>query len=155
MARRPRTKARSGFGTRVGMRAISAAETAPYAYVAEVVSVQPPGKTRDTIDATHLESSDGVKEFIGSVIEGGDASFTINFDPEEEDSLEAAFTRDGGASEFQILFPGGLRALEFGGVVTGYEIAEIVIDDKLSATFTVKCSGLARIVTVTPPAGGA
>lgn len=147
----PRSKAQAGFGAQFALRAVGA--TTPHVRVAEVVSIQPPGQTRDTIDVTHLDSDDAVKEFIGSLTEGGEASITINFVPEEAETLQTAFTADGGAGEFRILFPKKTHAMTFAGIVTAYEPGEIVVDDKLTATFTVKCSGRPVIAAVQPVGG--
>lgn len=138
----PETKADLGYKTRFGIKGSGTT----YAYVAEVSSLTPPGWTRDTVDVTHLESPDMVKEFIGGMIEAGEASITINFVPDVQDDLLDAFMASKG--NFRILFPSGTLALDFLGIVTGYEIGDLVADDKMSATFTVKASGMPALVEV-------
>ena len=142
MAQKPRTKAQAGFGSTFGIKAIGASD---YTKVAEVTAITPPGQTRDTIDATHLESPDGVKEFIGGLIEGGEASITINFEAEQAIALQTRFATDGGAADYRITFPKGTHALDFAGVATEFTLGEIVGDDKMSATFNIKASGLPAI----------
>ena len=46
---------------------------------AEVNSITPPNPTRETIDVTSLDSSDGYKEFIASIRDGGTVSLSMNF----------------------------------------------------------------------------
>lgn len=119
-----------------------------YAAVAEVTSITPPGLTRETIDVTHLTSDDQTKEFIGSLIEAGEASLSINYIPSAADALMTAFTTNGGAGEFRITYPRGDFQMDFRGIITGYEQGDIVVDDKLSATLTIKCSGRPTISAV-------
>jgi len=137
----PATTAELGYGARFGIKS-----GATYDYGAEVTSLTPPSMTRDTVDATHLESPDAYKEFIAGLKETGEASITINYAPSGSDALITAF--EAGAGEFRILFPGGALALDFAGIVTGYEIGDLVATDKMSATFTVKGTGKASIVAV-------
>lgn len=131
-----------GYGARFG---IGATPT----YVAEVVSITPPGMTRDTVEVTHLESDNAYKEYIGALKDAGEASITVNYIPavSASDALLTAFNTDGPQS-FTILFPSGTLKLTFSGIVTGYELGDIVADDKMSATFTVKATGAVTIATV-------
>lgn len=131
-----------GYGARFG---IGATPT----YVAEVVSITPPGMTRDTVEVTHLESDNAYKEYIGALKDAGEASITVNYIPavSASDALLTAFNTDG-PQDFTILFPSGTLKLTFKGIVTGYELGDIVADDKMSATFTVKATGAVTIATV-------
>lgn len=139
----PATEAALGYGAKFGIK-----DGASYDYVAEVNSLTPPGWTRDTVEATHLESPDKAKEYIGGLIDAGEATITINFKPIVADVLLAAFIAETG--NYRILFPSGTVALDFVGIVTGYEMGDLVADDKMTATFTVKATGLPALATVTP-----
>jgi len=130
-----KTKASIGHTTTFGVKLPPANA---FTKVAEVTNLTPPGMTRDTVDATHLESDDGYKEFIAGLKESGEATLTVNYVPSAADALVAAF--ENGSGEFQITFPNKVT-LTFDGIVTGYEWNDVVADDKMSATFTVKCSG--------------
>lgn len=137
----PASNAAAGYGARFFIK-----EGVTYVPVGEVVSITPPGWTRDTIEVTHLESPDKAKEYIGSLIDAGEATITINYVPAATDDLLDAFTAEDG--EFRVLFPGGTIALNFFGVVTSYEIGDLVGDDKMSATFTVKATGKPTLATL-------
>jgi Lambda phage tail tube protein, TTP len=139
----PASNASAGYGTRFG---IEGTTPGTYVYVAEVVSLTPPSWTRDTIEVTHLESPDKTKEYIGSLIDAGEATITVNYIPAVSDALLASFTAE--TDKFRILLPGGDIALDFAGIVTGYEIGDLVGDDKMSATFTVKATGKPAFVAV-------
>jgi len=110
-----------------------------YTLVGEVTNITPPGRTRATIDATHLKSPDEYLEYIAGMAETGDATITINFVPNATDVLVTAFEAKTG--RFQILFPSGVK-LTFAGIVTAYEFGELSTE-KMTATFTVKGSGKA------------
>lgn len=107
------------------------------ALTAEITSIQPPSRSRETIDVTHLNSPDKYKEFIAGLAEGGDASLGVNFVPAATDAFSTAFEAEAG--QFEITFPNGVK-MQFAGIVTGYEIGEVT-NDKMSATFTVKSTG--------------
>lgn len=140
-----KTKAKIGHLTTFGIK-IGEANT--FTKIAQITNLTPPGMTRDTIDATHLESPDGYKEFIAGLKESGEATITVHYDPSTSDTLVEAF--EAGAGAFQITFPNKVT-LTFDGIVTGYELNDVVADDKMTATFTVKCSG--RPVLAAPAAG--
>lgn len=131
-----------GYGAKFAIKGVST-----YTNVAEVASLTPPGWTRDTVDVTHLESPSKAKEYIGGLIDAGEATITINFKPAVSDVLLAAFTAESG--DFRIIFPGGTVKLDFEGIVTAYEMGDLVADDKMSATFTVKATGLPALGAVT------
>jgi predicted secreted protein len=133
-----------GHGAKFG---IAPSGGSTYTYVAEVTSITPPGGTRDTVEVTHLESEDGYKEYIGALKDMGEASITVNYVPATSDALLAAFEEDG-TQDFRILYPSGTVALDFAGIVTGWELGDIVADDKMSATLTVKATGKPALTTV-------
>lgn len=137
------SSADTGYNAQFGIKGGSST----YTYVAEVVSITPPGMTRETVDVTHLESDDEYREFIAGLKDLGEASITINYLPATSDALVTAF--EAGKGDFRILFPSGAVGLDFAGIVTGYEIGDVVADDKMSATFTVKGTGKAALTTVT------
>ena len=118
-------------------------------YVAEVVSITPPGATRETVDVTHLKSDGGWREHIGAMKDAGEASITVNYIPAATAS-EAMFTAFGtdGSQDFTILFPSGTLKMTFKGIVTAWEPGELVADDKMSLTFSVKATGAVAIVAV-------
>lgn len=129
--------AESGFGTTFG---VEGGTPDVFPVLANVVSIKPPGKKRDAMNATHLKSPGGWKEFKPSALkELGDASIGLNFHPDNEPALAAIF--DAGEGRFQIGFVGGAK-LTFSAVVTEYDPQEIT-NEKMSASITLKPSGQA------------
>lgn len=128
------TAADIGYDASFGIEG-SVADT--YEDVAEVVSITPPGMTRESVEATHLKSPDQFKEFIAGMMEGGEASLTLNFIPSATDVLYTAFSAKTG--KYQITFPNGVM-MRFKGFFTAYNPPELS-GEKMEATATVRCSG--------------
>jgi hypothetical protein len=116
------------------------------AKVAEVTSITPPSPTRDTIDTTTHDSVGDYREFIASLIDAGEATFVINYNPGSVDEtlIRAAFT-SGAVSAFAVDLnkPGGgvQRRTSGSAILTGFAPGDVVIDDKMTATVTLKVSG--------------
>ncbi|WP_312530212.1 phage tail tube protein [Paracoccus sp. (in: a-proteobacteria)] len=139
----PETKAQIGLGAKFGIGTVAGG---PYAGAAEVTRVTPAGWTRNTVDATHLESPDAYAEFIAGLKTGSDCTFDVNWVPDAADPLLAAF--EAGSGYFQLTFPSGTVALQFKGIVTAFAPGEISPEGKLSASVTIKPSGKPVIVAV-------
>lgn len=136
----PETNADIGFGAIFG---IEGGVPGTYVPAAEVTAITPPSRSREAIDATHLNSPDAYREFIAGIMEGGEASLTLNFVPSATDVLVDAF--EAGKGKYEIIFPNGVK-MQFSGVFTSYEIGEMVEDDKMTASCTIKQSGKATLV---------
>ena len=133
------TTADIGYNSSFGIG--DGADPEVFTLVAEVTSISPPGRTRSTIDATHLKSPNEYMEYIAAMAETGEASIGINFVPTHTDVLVTAF--EAKAGNYQILFPNGVK-LTFAAIVTAYEFGELSTD-KMTATFTVKGTGKATL----------
>lgn len=116
-----------------------ATPTEAFTAVAEVMSITPPGKTREAIDVTHLTSDDGYREFIASgVVDAGEVSLSMNYIESASHTVEALI--DSGKQNFRVAFPGGVT-MTFAAVPTAFEYGELVDGDKMTATATFKVSG--------------
>lgn len=112
--------------------------------VAELLSLSPPQRTRETIDATTLAST-GAQEFIASgVYSPGEVSGQVHYiaGSAGDDAMIAAVT-DGVIRDFMIVVKAatGTEDMEFSGYVTAYGVDELTIDGKQTASFTIKVSG--------------
>lgn len=117
--------------------------------VGEVLSITPPNPTRDTIDTTHHESSGDYREFMASLIDAGEGTFLINHNPGNVDdlALQTAFA-NGQIIGFAIDLnkPVGAsgsaqRRTSGSCIVSNYGPSDVVIDDKMTATVSIKVSG--------------
>jgi hypothetical protein len=108
--------------------------------IAEVFDITPPNESTDTIDVTHMQSPDAMREFIMGLTDPGEISFELNFVPgstSETAILAARASRQkrGGV----ITIPNGWT-WSFDMLVTGYEPA-VPNEDKMTATVTGKVTG--------------
>lgn len=122
--------------------------------LANITSLSGPSMSRDTIDVTAHDSPNGYAEFVASLIDGGEVTCDINWDPADS-SLNAANTTTTLMDDlentdpvgYEIAFPDGAK-FEANLLITGFEFTAD-FDDKLSASLTWKVSGLP---TFTPAA---
>ncbi|WP_306150644.1 phage tail tube protein [Roseovarius sp. MMSF_3281] len=128
----PETQANIGYDSEFAIGDGGDPET--FTAIAEVVSITPPGLTRDKEEATHLKSPDKYKEYVMALFDTGDVSLTLNWVPSETDTLFDAFHADPG--NMQITFPNGVR-MQFVGAFAGYETPELSPIGKMEATATV------------------
>lgn len=114
--------------------------------VAEVYSITPPNFSRDTVDATHMASTEKWREFIAGLRDPGEVKIELNFEPggAAQDALIAKFTSNT-ASNYKITFPNA-EAWTFSALCTAFE-TEVPNDDKMTATATFKLTGKPAFVT--------
>lgn len=106
----------------------------------EIIDTTPPEMTRESIETSHTETANNRKTFIPADLgDDGELSFDINFDPDVDPPI------DGAAETITITFASG-ATWAFSGFMTGYAPAA-PIDDRMTATVTVKVSG---VITITP-----
>jgi predicted secreted protein len=119
--------------------------TESFTTVAQVSNISGPGLSMDALDVTHHSSTAGWREFIGGLMDGGEVTVDIFYDP-------VAGTHDGSTGlikdmedrtvrNFQLVFPdAGTTTWSFAALVTGFE-PSAPIDGSLTASVTLKLSG--------------
>lgn len=108
--------------------------------IANVTNVTGPGLTRSTIDVTAHDSPDNHMEFIGGLVDPGEVTFDIHYDPAQHDTLIADL-EDVDPRNYQVVFPDATASTwAFAAVMTGFE-PSAPVDDKLSASLTFKVTG--------------
>jgi len=133
------TAAQTGYGATLG---IGNGATPPvYTVVAEVTALKGLKQSRDQIEATHLLSPGGYKEFIGGMKDFAALTAAINYVPggAAETALLAAFGTQAN-KPYQITFPGG-GTWSFSGVMTEYAPGDLDPNKKMEASVTIKPSG--------------
>ncbi|MFD3573846.1 phage tail tube protein [Streptomyces sp. NPDC058644] len=121
--------------------------TPEFTAIANVTTVSGPEIERETYDVTAHDSTDGWREFIGGLKDGGEVSLEVNYDPRKHDQLVADF-EDKVPRDYKLVFPGTLGSWAFEALLTGFS-QEAPVDDKLAAELTFKVSGKP---TITPGA---
>ncbi len=108
--------------------------------LAEVVSIDGPGKSKETIDVTNLDSTDGYREFISSFKDGGTVSLEMNFTSDTYDIMDEDFESDG-VNNYEILFPdAGATSFEFSAIVTELSLSASV-GAQVTSSVSLKVSG--------------
>jgi predicted secreted protein len=115
-----------------------------YVPLSEVKSITPPSADVDQVEVTHMQSPNRYREFISGLIDGGEASFEMNFIPgsTSDDRIFELLSLPVGQSRrrsCRISFPNGVT-WTFDGEVTGYE-PTVPFDDAMTATVTLKVTG--------------
>lgn len=138
------TNALAGYGTlfKIGD---GATPTETFTTVAEVSNIGGPGLSLDTAEATHHGSTGGWKEYVATLLDGGEVSLDLNYIP-------TAATQNNTTGllydmthrtlrNFKLVFPDiGGTTWSFSGFVTAFE-PSAPVGDKLSASVTIKISG--------------
>lgn len=112
-----------------------------YTDIANITSITPPESTLDTADATTLDSPDGREQIVPTILRNGEATLTVNFDP--EDTAQTQFRTDMESrtkNTYRIVFPDDSH-YQFEAYVTGFNIGDITPDGLLSATVTLRATG--------------
>lgn len=117
-----------------------------FSAIANVNSITGPGLSRETIDVTAHDSPNQYMEFLGGLIDPGEVSFDVNYDPSEHDSLVDDLEATDPIN-YELTFPEG-TTWGFPAILTGFE-PQAPYDDKLAASLTFKVSGKP---TITPAA---
>lgn len=131
-----RTQAMIGFGTLFQTGDDSSPQG--FSTLAEVTAITPPGVARDAIDATHMQSPDGWREFILGLKDGGEISIEINYIKASVTAIMAEFSSNV-MKDRRILFPDG-SSFDFAAGCIGFE-PEAPVDDKIAASATFKITG--------------
>lgn len=140
------TEARIGYGTTFEMADV--ATPTDFVYIAEIINVTPPSDTSDTPDASHMQSPNRTREFIDGFTDPGEASLEMNLVPGSP-SDRYLMASKGKRKWCRITFPNGAQLL-FTGIRQGYE-KEVPLDDKMTATLTMKVSGDPILTEVAAP----
>lgn len=109
----------------------------------EITAITPPNPQMADVEATHFKSPNRRREYIAGLIEDGEGTFEMNYDPgSATDALLRAALSDGVTRSYMIVIPDGAGTWEITGdcVVKGYE-RNVPIDDRMTATLTVRFTG--------------
>lgn len=112
--------------------------------LAEVTSISLPNPTTEEVDATHFKSPNRRREYIASLIDDGEGTFEMNFNPgSTTDALIRAALAAGDVRAYKIVIPDsptGTWEITGSCIVRSYERA-VPIDDRMTATMTVRFTG--------------
>jgi len=124
----------SGFGTVFAYEST----TDTYTALGEILSVSPPSQARDNIETTHMASDDGYREYIGGLRDGGESTVAMNYTEAGANLLQTLFHAD--VEKFKITLPGSSTWV-FSAIVTAVATDDVVVDDKIAMSMTLKVTG--------------
>lgn len=116
--------------------------------VARVKDIDGPSMSRDTIDTTHQLSTGGVKEFLASLMDGGEVTFTVGYNPSaathDQTTGLLKFMGETTVRNWKLVFPvaavTGFWGLTFTAVVTKFA-PKAPVAGELTADITLKVAG--------------
>ena len=112
--------------------------------IAELASIGSPKLSLDTQEVTNHQSASNYKEYIGTLLDGGEVAIEGNFISSDTNGqiglitdMEARTVQD-----FIITFPTAITATwTFTALVTAFEIGDMAADGTLTFSATLKISG--------------
>lgn len=112
--------------------------------VAEITELTPPQMSRDDIDVTSHQSSDGYREFISGLRDGGEVSFKANWLPTNSThdgttGLLETFN-DNVNHNWKVILPNTLITIAFSGFLTAFE-PDLPLEEQAQLSGTIKVSG--------------
>lgn len=118
------------------------ATTGTWEEIAQVASITPPQPEREIVEVDELDPPGQVKKKLVGLIDPGEVSLTLNFDPSNTGhlALEQDF-RDGQPKQYRIKLPNGY-GWTFSGIVTAYQPQEISAGDVVQAEVTIALTGV-------------
>ena len=133
----------SSFGTLLKIG--DGAGTEAFTTIAEVMDISGPSSTLNTAEVTSQTSANGYSEHIGTILNGGEVSFDINYGPtdgtHDESTGLISVMNARTLNNFQLIFPdSGTTTWSFAALVTGFE-PSAPVDGALTASVSMLISG--------------
>lgn len=118
--------------------------------IAQVASITPPQPEREVVEVDELDPPGQVRKKLVGLIDPGEVSLTLNFDPTNTGhlALEQDF-RDGVAKQYRIVLPNNY-GWTFTGIVTAYQPQEISSNEVVQAEVTIALTGVYQFGQITP-----
>ena len=107
-------------------------------FIAQVIGVTPPSASRESIDMTHIGTEDAKIFEPADLVDWGEMSVEVIFDP-------ATVPEIAGTTQYVIITYPDATLFGFNAFVTGFE-PSVPMDDKATATITMKVSGAAEVL---------
>ena len=118
--------------------------------IAQVASIQPPQPEREVVEVEDLNPTDDVKKKLPGVIDVGEVTLTLNFDPDDtgHTALESDFWA-GAIKNYRIKLPTG-EGWTFSGFISGWAPQEITEGDVLQVEVTITVTAKPTFGPITP-----
>lgn len=117
--------------------------TATWTDIAQIKDLNGPGLSGETTDVTTHDSTDGFREHLGTLRDGGELSFDVEFDPEETAGQAYLLTsyKTGVTIDLHLVFKtANNHTWAFSGIVTKFEPKNPVAGS-IQASISLKLTG--------------
>lgn len=141
------TKAKITHGTQF-QRGNSDGPPETFTNINEVTSIDPPTEEADDIEVTHFESPGKRKEYIRGLIDTGEASFTLNWNPLDwaiHDTLRDDLD-SGTARNWRFVLNGGIETVTFPGYIKSLKRNMGSASEAITADVVIKVTGASTVV---------
>lgn len=109
--------------------------------IAQVVSITPPQSEADDVEIEELDPADGYKRYLPGLLDAGEVSLTLNFDPANTGHNALLSDHQNRATKnYRIVLPDGYQ-WTFSGYVKSFAPQEISAGEVIQAEVTIKVSG--------------
>lgn len=117
-------------------------EETTFEVIAQIANITPPQPEREVVEVDELDPPGEVRKKLVGLIDAGEVSLTLNFDPTNTGhlDLEQDF-RDGAPIEYRIKLPNGY-GWTFTAICTAYQPQEIAAGDVVQAQVTLALTGV-------------
>jgi hypothetical protein len=131
------TDAQIGYGTLLKLG--NGASPEVFTTIAEIKAVDGFGFTRNLLEATHMESPNGYKEYVSDMKDSD--TFTGRANLVSGNGATIKTMAEGTRQNFQLNFPGTLPDYSFSATPTAWHIQGIATSGILEVVFGLKVSG--------------
>lgn len=110
--------------------------------ITEVTAFEPADEQADDHEVSHFQSPSQTKEYIRGMIDAGEATFTVNYNPGVYATHQqlVADKESGVVSNWKFEFPGGMETDIFPAYIKGFK-PKLGPNDPLTADITLKVAG--------------
>lgn len=118
-----------------------------YTAIAQVTSITPPAMAQGEVEVTHLGNT--WRQFIPTVLDGGEVTFTIEWDPAAASHVELLNSFTTQISPYwKVAFPDtGTADAQFVGFLKGFEFGEATVDSVMTANLTIRTTSAITVST--------
>lgn len=115
-------------------------DTSSWETISKITNISGPTMSRNTIDDTTFDNTDGYQSVITGLRDAGDVTLSMKFYRDGYETMKNDFESDD-HKNYEIVLPDDdITTAEFRGYVTELPL-EIPLDDTITADVTIKISG--------------
>lgn len=130
----------SGQGSQL-QRGDGGSPTESFTTLTEVKSIQRSGSKSDQVDVTNMDSTGAYREYLPTLNDAGEISFTGNYIPGDTTQQNLQLDFDNRAKRnFKIVLPNSLGHWAFAAFVSGLDF-DLAIDKEATITCKLKVTG--------------